>query len=123
MVREDRERTTGRSVLATWGSVDSTGWRVFVEQPAAEVLAPIYYAFSRTAILLVLGILLSAIASWVLARRMVRPIYSLQSGAAKIGSGDLSQRIEICTDDELESLADEFNHMASRLQESYAGLE
>ena len=58
-----------------------------------------------------------------LAGRMVGPIQALRAGAARIGSGDLGQRIAIKTGDELEALADQFNDMAGRLQESYAGLE
>jgi signal transduction histidine kinase/CheY-like chemotaxis protein len=41
----------------------------------------------------------------------------------RIGRGDLTQRIAIKTNDELEGLGDEFNNMAARLQESYATLE
>ena len=40
-----------------------------------------------------------------------------------MGSGSLDQRIEIPSDDELGALAEEFNRMAARLEESYAGLE
>ena len=58
-----------------------------------------------------------------LARRMVGPIRALQAGAARIGSGDLSHRISVKTGDELEALADQFNDMTKRLEESYAGLE
>jgi len=47
----------------------------------------------------------------------------LRAGAARIGSGDLAQHIAIKTGDELEALADQFNDMARRLQESYTGLE
>jgi len=53
----------------------------------------------------------------------VGPIQALRAGAARIGSGDLGQRISIKTGDELEGLADQFNDMAGRLQESYADLE
>jgi nitrate/nitrite-specific signal transduction histidine kinase len=63
------------------------------------------------------------IAGLVLARRMVGPIQALRAGAARIGSGDLGQRISVKTGDELEGLADQFNDMAGRLQESYADLE
>ena len=58
-----------------------------------------------------------------LAGRMVGPIQALRAGAERIGGGDLAQRIRIKTGDELEALADQFNDMAGRLQESYAGLE
>ena len=64
-----------------------------------------------------------ALAGMFLARKMVVPIQALQAGAARIGSGDLSQRIAIKTGDELEALADQFNDMAGRLQDSYTNLE
>jgi nitrate/nitrite-specific signal transduction histidine kinase len=63
------------------------------------------------------------LAGLVLARKMVGPIQALRAGAARIGSGDLSQRISVKTGDELEGLADQFNDMAGRLQESHADLE
>ena len=47
----------------------------------------------------------------------------MRAGAARIGSGDFTQRISIHTGDELEGLADQFNDMGARLQESYADLE
>jgi two-component system NtrC family sensor kinase len=58
-----------------------------------------------------------------LARRMVGPIQALRAGAERIGGGDFAQRISIKTGDELEGLADQFNEMGARLQESYADLE
>src|SRR5207247_8358897 len=63
------------------------------------------------------------LAGMFLAGKMVGPIQALRAGAARIGSGNLSQQIAIKTGDELEALADQFNDMAGRLQESYAGLE
>jgi signal transduction histidine kinase len=53
----------------------------------------------------------------------VGPIRTLQDGAARIGRGDLQSRIDVRTDDELQSLAEHFNQMAAQLQESYANLE
>jgi signal transduction histidine kinase len=53
----------------------------------------------------------------------VRPVQILRQGAARIGAGALNHRIDIQTGDELEALAEEFNHMAAQLQGSYAGLE
>jgi signal transduction histidine kinase len=54
---------------------------------------------------------------------MLTPIQALQEGAARIGAGSLDQRIEVRTGDEIETLADQFNAMTARLQESYADLE
>src|SRR5439155_4855433 len=65
----------------------------------------------------------AVLAGIFLARRMVGPIQALRSGAERIGSGDFSQRISITTGDELEGLANQFNDMGTRLQESYTNLE
>ena len=72
---------------------------------------------------IVAALCFAAFAGMLLARRMVGPIQALGAGAARLGGGDLSQRIRIKTGDELEALADQFNDMAGRLQESYADLE
>ena len=54
---------------------------------------------------------------------MVVPIRRLQQGAEKLGAGDLTQRLDIHTGDEIETLADRFNQMVDRIQESYETLE
>jgi signal transduction histidine kinase/HAMP domain-containing protein len=74
-------------------------------------------------VILLLGLVLSVLMGLILARRMVAPIRALQTGAARIGAGDLGHRIEVRTGDELEVLAAEFNRTAGLLQESYANLE
>jgi signal transduction histidine kinase len=114
---------SGSEVLTAVQPIDPPGWLVFVEQPLVEAFAPLYASVARTVLLLLLGTILAVAASLVLARRMVAPIQALQRGATLIGAGQLDQRIDIRTGDELQSLADEFNTMAARLRESYANLE
>ena len=73
-----------------------------------------------------IGLLLVAItlvAGGFITNRMLQPIRQLRQGAALIGGGDLTQRISVNTGDELEALANQFNDMAGKLEESYAGLE
>ena len=113
----------GRRVLTAYAHVSPLGWLVFVELPVAEAYAPLVSTIERSGILLMAALGFAFVAGLVLARRMVGPIQALRAGAARIGSGDLSQRISVKTGDELEALADQFNDMAGRLQESYADLE
>ena len=112
-----------REQRAQGGEASTLGWKVFVEQPVSEVFAALDATILRTIALLVAGLLFSALAAMSLARSMVRPIATLQQGAARIGAGDLDQKIEVHTGDELETLADQFNEMSAQLRESYAGLE
>jgi signal transduction histidine kinase len=113
----------GRRVFTAHAPVDPLGWLVFVELPADEAYAPLYASIERSGALLGGALVFAFLAGTFLARRMVGPIQALRAGAARIGGGDLSQRISIKTGDELEALADQFNDMAGRLQESYADLE
>jgi len=113
----------GVSVLVSVAPIESLGWNVFVEQPVSEVYAQLYSSIARIALLLLVGLALSAAGALALARGMVRPIRTLEEGARRIGTGELEQKIEVRTGDELEALANQFNHMTGRLRESYAGLE
>jgi signal transduction histidine kinase len=113
----------GHEVLSAYAPIAPLGWLVFVDLPAKEAFAPLYASLMRTIALLAVGVVISVVASLVLVRRMVRPIQKLQAGAARIGSGDLEQRIEVTTGDELQALGEEFNRMGERLKEYYAGLE
>jgi signal transduction histidine kinase len=113
----------GREVLTAFAPVAPLGWLVFVELPVAEAYAPLIATIERSGILLMAALGFAFLAGLVLVRRMIGPIQALRIGAARIGSGDLGQRISIKTGDELEALADQFNEMAGRLQESYADLE
>jgi signal transduction histidine kinase len=120
---QEAEDVRGRPVLTAHAPVPKLGWRVFVELPVDEAYASLYESIRRSGLLLIAGLCLAFVAGVFLARRMVVPIQALRAGAAKIGAGDLTQRISVKTGDELEGLGDQFNDMAARLQESYAGLE
>jgi len=114
---------TGAEVFSAHVRIPTLDWTVFVETPRAEAFAPLYDSVLRLALLLIGGLLVAAVESFVLARALVRPIQALQEGAARIGAGELDQRIEVESGDELEGLAERFNQMGSALQASYAGLE
>jgi len=114
---------SGREVLTAHARVPTLGWAVFVEIPLAEAYAPLYASLLRTTLLLFAGLIVAVLVSVYLARHMVTPIRALQRGAEKIGAGELDQRIEVRTGDELEALAEEFNTMAADLKASHVELE
>jgi signal transduction histidine kinase len=110
-------------VYTAHAGIPTLNWTVFVETPRAEVLAPLYTTLWRMGLVVAAGLLLSMIASFFLARALVRPLRALETGAELIGRGELEQRIEVHTGDELEGLANQFNKMAADLRASYIGLE
>jgi signal transduction histidine kinase len=122
-VVQESDDIAGHKVLTAYARVTPLNWLVFVETPIEEAYAPLYASIQRIGFVLFGALLLAFIAGMFLAGRMVVPIQALRAGAARIGRGDLSQRIDIKTGDEVEALAIQFNDMAGRLQESYADLE
>ncbi len=113
----------GHRVLTAAAAVPGVGWTVLAEQPLGEAFEPVRASLLRTVVVALLGVAGAVAVALVLARRMVRPIRELATGAARIGAGDLGHRLAIRTGDEIEALAEQFNVMAAQLQESYAGLE
>jgi len=113
----------GQKVFAAYAAIPDLGWSVLVERPAAEVLAPLYISLFRTGALLLVGLAIALLASFLIGFRVVRPLQALRRSAARIGAGELDHRIEVRTGDELEGLAGEFNEMTARLRESYANIE
>ena len=99
------------------------GWTVFVDLPRDEAYAPLYASIQRSGLLLLAGLSSRFLRGSCWRGAWSVPIEALREGAARIGGGDLGQRIAVATGDELEALADQFNDMAGRLQESYTDLE
>jgi GAF domain-containing protein/sensor histidine kinase YesM len=113
----------GQDVLTASAPIAPLGWTMFAELPVKEAYASLYQALQRLAVVLLGASILAVLAGIFLARRMIVPIQALRTGAERIGSGDFTQHISIRTGDELEGLANQFNDMGARLQESYSGLE
>jgi signal transduction histidine kinase len=120
---EGTKNIQGQEVLTASAPISPLGWTMFVELPVEEAYASLYAALQRLAVVLAAASLFAVLAGILLARRMVGPIQALRAGAERMGGGDFAQHISIKTGDELEGLANQFNEMGARLQESYADLE
>jgi signal transduction histidine kinase len=113
----------GSAVFTTAVPIEQLGWTVFAEQSRDAALRPVYASLVRSAVLVLVGVVAAIVASLLLARGMVRPIRQIEARARSIGEGELDQRIELGTRDELDALGSQFNRMAERLQEVRATQE
>jgi class 3 adenylate cyclase/HAMP domain-containing protein len=117
------ENLEGKKVFSTHAFMPDLNWAVIIEQPVEEAYEKLYVSLFRTSGLLLLGLGMTLLVSLFVAQRVIRPLETLRRGAELIGSGNLGHRLKINTGDELEVLAEEFNKMATALQEAYANLE
>ncbi len=96
-------------------------------QPAALVIArstrqidQALAGLARTLIIIVpLALALAAGGGIFLARRALKPVEKIAQTAREIGEGDLSQRINVNTKDELGRLAATLNEMIGRLEKAF----
>lgn len=65
----------------------------------------------------VIGIVLTFFTAYQVARRLASPLNELSNGVRMIESGDLRQRVNVDSTDEVGLLADAFNRMARSLEE------
>jgi PAS domain S-box-containing protein len=105
------------------GSLGGHQWITVVRQDPKETYAPLAELVAKVLLygLVVLAVLWGT--GVLVARRIARPIQLLHDGVGEIGSGRLDRRLELKTGDEIEGLADAFNHMAENLQRSFAQIE
>jgi methyl-accepting chemotaxis protein len=113
----------GQDVIGNYHALQQAGWFVLAETPNREALADVYQTMTIGAATIAAALVLAALLGWYMTRIVVRPLGRLQEGAAIIGGGDLTHRIDIQTRDEVGSLANAFNAMAAQLRELIDSLE
>ncbi len=110
-------------VLTTYARIPELGWGIIVEEPVEAVMAKLQDLYLHALALLGAGLLLGAAIIVWLSRRITRPIFELRDSIENIRQGELAHRAHIKTGDEIEDLADEFNHMTTALEQSRIMLE
>ena len=121
----------GRQNVLHRGEIYTVLWESFtVEESVVTATAAISSDYAQSSLRLLKKLLcllvpvylaLSAAGAYLLARRAIRPIAEITRAAEDISAGDLSRRIAgIATRDEVQELADTFNAMLERLEESFA---
>jgi two-component system OmpR family sensor kinase len=129
------------TVRAVWGSEEATRWRVyalglssaegsrlpesaFVALPLGKVDAALDI-LSRTLVLAGLGIvLLGLVLAWVMIERSLRQLREIETSAASIAAGDLSQRVPAPPPStEVGSLAESLNSMLAQIETAFSARE
>jgi GAF domain-containing protein len=118
------EGLNGDSVVGAFAPIEDTYWFTIVELPTNEAYVTTQrMVVSWLGLMIVTVLAIGGLTSWLPQRIVRQPLAELQEGAVRLSRGDLEHRITLHTRDELETLGNAFNEMASHLQELYAGLE
>src|SRR3972149_2427002 len=104
-------------------SFSGNSWYVFIRQHPAETYAPISNILSKVSFLVFSLIGVLTLMGFYASKKIVEPILLLKKESELIGEGNLDNRVELHTGDEIESLAEEFNSMAERLKTYHTQLK
>lgn len=74
-----------------------------------EILGAFYW---RLGLILLAVVCFATLTSWLVARRVLRPLVALKSGAARFAEGDFSTPLQVPDSEEFGGLADALNEMA-----------
>ena len=110
-------------ILASEAAVGGTPWAIVLELPTGTVLAAPRATTARLGALSLLLVIASSIASWIISRRITRPLASLSSAADALARGDFSHPIDDSGSDEVGRLAKSFNVMRQEIGASHQELE
>ena len=103
-------------VLTNVRAVTDPELLVVVVQSTQEALATVTRIRSRQAIVLVSVLIFAILLSLYFVVKIIRPLKRLESGAQRIGAGDLAHRIMVTSSDELGNVTQSFNAMAIDLE-------
>ena len=105
----------GETVLAVTQYISKTHWGVVVKIDKTEAFAPVFQLYNLLTLIIVISSLIVILVSYFSARSITRPIIDLRNVVSKISEGDLSQRVEMISKDEIGVSALAINNL---LQES-----
>ena len=98
-------------------------WALISEQSWAEVMRPSLPYRQLLLVLLALGVIVPVMVTAYGVRHITNPIRELIRASEQVTAGQFKHRIEVKTGDEIEALADQFNLMSAKLDDSYSSLE
>jgi nitrate/nitrite-specific signal transduction histidine kinase len=98
-------------------------WGLLKEQSWNEIMQPTL-PYQRLLLgLLSLGVIVPVLVTAYGVRHITDPIKKLIHASKQVTAGEFKHRIEVKTGDEIETLADQFNQMSVKLDDSYSSLE
>lgn len=108
----------GEEFFTVYRSYPGQDWTVGITLSTSDYLQKIQVIKQTTITLVIAGIMLSSILSYLLAKNITSPLLQLQQGIERIARGDLEHRVAIKHPDIARDLARSFNRMALSLRRS-----
>ncbi len=109
-------------VIGSYAWLDEPGWALMLEMDVKEAFAPLKKILNLIIIIAIPMFSVIISVSFLVSRRVARPIISISDAIKKVTSGDRKQRDSVFTDDELGEILRELRKIEHEMEESYEQL-
>lgn len=114
----------GKPPSFAWATpINTTPWAVAIEFPKDSVLAPSQRLLVRLLLVALAVLVVSAAVGWSMTRRITTPLVEVTEASEAVADLRAHVHVEVEREDEIGRLADSFNIMAARVEQSRADLE
>ncbi|WP_229696068.1 methyl-accepting chemotaxis protein [Paenibacillus albidus] len=107
----------GESILAVYGTLESTGWRVLGVIPAGNLLKDAGRILNTTYLAIAVAAVVAVLVGIWMVRMVSRPLSRLKDLMVQGAAGNLRVRTEFASRDEIGQLSLSFNSMMERITE------
>ena len=109
-------------VIGSYAWLDEPGWALMLEMDVKEAFAPLKKILNLIIIIAIPMFSVIISVSFLVSRRVARPIISISDAIKKVTSGDRKQRDSVFTDDELGEISRELRRIEHEMEDSYEQL-
>ncbi|MGD8471475.1 MAG: ATP-binding protein [Desulfobacteraceae bacterium] len=106
----------GQKVIAAWRYVPSLDWGMVAKIDLAEAFEPVTLLRNFVVVLVIVVVVLSIFAAFIVAKSFSDPIQTLQRGVEEFGKGNLDHKVATDAKDEIGQLGRAFDQMTDRLK-------
>lgn len=107
----------GEDALMVYNSIASTGWIVGITMPMSEIYKPLRALQLKYVGIILVALFITSIFSYIFSKVLVKPIIKLMEATRIISNGDLSNDLEVTSNDEIGQLGHSFNDMIRNLRQ------
>ena len=109
-------RKNDEAMLVVYQKVPSTGWIMAITVPEKVVFKPLANLQWLLALVAIIAVIIVVAVTFVMAKRITRPIEVLATQVDRVADGDLTVQAQVDGQDEIAKLATGFNKMVHNLR-------
>ncbi|QHQ56399.1 methyl-accepting chemotaxis protein TlpB [Bacillus velezensis] len=113
----------GKAKKMAYVTNEATGWKISGTMSVDEIKDAARPVLTLAVIILAIAIAAGMIFIYFVIRSITKPLKHLVASAEKISSGDLTETIDVSSQDELGVLGKSFNHMTDSLRSLIQGIQ